>query len=55
MQRYGLVKEAARPLRLGAAQVALAALDPHYFAAAGDVEAALGPFMSLDFRHFKTP
>jgi hypothetical protein len=55
MQRYGLVKEAPGPLRLAAAQVALATLDPHNFAAAGDVEAALGPFMSLDFGQFKSP
>jgi hypothetical protein len=55
MQRYGLVKKTAGALRLVAAQVALGAFHPHNLAAASDVEAALGPFMSLDFRQFKTP
>ena len=34
---------------LRAAQMALATLDSHNFAATGDMEAAFGPFMGFDF------
>jgi hypothetical protein len=33
----------------------LAAFDSHNFAATGNMEAALGPFMGFDFRHDNTP
>jgi hypothetical protein len=52
--RYGLIKETPCSLRLVATKMALAALNSHNFAAAGDMEAALGSLMSFDFRHFKT-
>ena len=47
MQWYHLIKETLAPLRLTAAQMALATLHSHNFAATGDMEAALGPFMSF--------
>jgi len=53
--RYGLIKETPHPLRLAAAEMALAALNSHNFAAARDVEAALGSLMGFYFRHFLRP
>jgi hypothetical protein len=44
---YGLIKKPPRPLRLSATQMALANLDPHNFAATGDMEAALGSLMGF--------
>ena len=55
MQWYHLIKETLAPLRLAAPQMALATLHSHNFAAAGDMEAALSPFMGFYFGHFKTP
>jgi hypothetical protein len=46
-QRYGLVKKPPRPLGLAAAQMALANLETHNFAATGDMEAALGSPMGF--------
>jgi hypothetical protein len=44
---YGLIKKPPRPLCLAATQMALANLDPHNFAATGDMEAALGSLMGF--------
>jgi hypothetical protein len=44
---YGLIKKPLRPLCLSATQMALANLDPHNFAATGDMEAALGSLMGF--------
>jgi hypothetical protein len=52
---YFLIKQPLGSLRPAAAKVALANLDPHNFAATGDVEAALGSLMSFKLRHFETP
>ena len=49
--RYCLVKKALGTFRFSAAQVAFPALGPHNFTAASNMEAALCPFMSLNFRH----
>ena len=55
VQRYGVVKETPYPLRLAAAEMALAALDSHNFAATRDVEAALSSLMGFYFGHFLRP
>ena len=52
--RYSLIKKTLGPLWLAAAQVALATLDSHNFAATRDMEAALCPLVGFNFRHFKT-
>jgi hypothetical protein len=52
VQRYGVVEETPYPLRLTAAEMALAALDSHNFAAARDVEAALSSLMGFNLRQF---
>jgi hypothetical protein len=44
---YGLIKKPLGALGLVAAQMALANLDPHNFAATGDMETALGSFMGF--------
>jgi len=51
MKGYLLIKKAFNPLGFTAAQVAFATFGPHDFASAGNVEAALCPFMSFDFWH----
>ena len=53
MGRYGdsLVEKALRPLRFCATQMALTNLNSHNFAAAGNMEAALGSLMCFYFRH----
>jgi hypothetical protein len=51
--RYGLIIKPFGSLRFFAAQMALANLNPHNFAAASNMEAALGSFMGFYFRHSK--
>jgi hypothetical protein len=51
-QGYGIVEETPHPLRLTAAEMALAALDSHNFAAARDVEAALSSLMGFYLGQF---
>ena len=48
---YGLIIKPLGALGFSAAQMALANLNSHNFAATGDMEAALCPFMGLDFWH----
>jgi hypothetical protein len=48
---YCFIVKAFSPLCLATTKVALADLNPHYFAASGNMEAALRPFVCLNFWH----
>ena len=55
VQGYFFIKKALGALRFVAAQVALWALDPHYFATTGDMKAALSTLMGFKFWHAVFP
>ncbi len=54
-QRNCRSKETLRPLCFLTPQMAFPTLSAHNFAGAGDMEAALSPFMSFEFWHPKIP
>jgi hypothetical protein len=47
VQFYCLIEKALYPLGFAAAQMAFGSFDPHNLTAAGNMEAALGPFMGF--------
>jgi hypothetical protein len=55
VQLNHFIKEPPDPLGFMGAKMALGPLDPHNLAAAGNVEAALGPFMGFDLWHSELP